>query len=191
MSKIFIISGPSGAGEDSVISGISKSFPIERIVTTTTRPMRAGESQKNPYYFVSKEEFEAKIRNDEMAEWAREYNDNLYGVTKKELERVGASEKIGIWKIEYKGVITAKEKFPDIKSIYIAPPSLKILRKRILKRDANVSKEYLKERMEYTKEWMKHEDIYDYKVVNEEGKLDKAVEKVAKIIEANFNAQSD
>jgi len=191
MSKIFIISGPSGAGEDSVISGISKSFPIERIVTTTTRPMRAGESQKNPYYFVSKEEFEAKIRNDEMAEWAREYNDNLYGVTKKELERVGASEKIGIWKIEYKGVITAKEKFFDIKSIYIAPPSLETLRKRILKRDANVSKEYLEERMEYTKEWMKHEDIYDYKVINEEGKLNEAVEQVVKIIEANVNAKPD
>jgi len=182
MSNIFIISGPSGAGEDSIISGISKSFSIERIITTTTRPMRTGESQKNPYYFLSKEEFEAKVRDDEMAEWTREYNNNLYGVTKKELERVGTSEKIGIWKIEYKGVITAKEKFPDIKSIYIAPPSLEILRKRILKRDANVTEEYLKERMEYTKEWMKHEDIYDYKVINEEGKLDEAVEKVAKII---------
>jgi guanylate kinase len=191
MSNIFIISGPSGAGEDSVISGISKSFPIERIITTTTRPMRVGESQKKPYYFISKEEFEAKVRDDEMAEWAREYNDNLYGVTKKELERVGMSEKIGIWKIEYKGVITAKKKFPGIKSIYIAPPSLEILKKRILKRDANVSKEYLRERMEYTKEWMKHEDIYDYKVINEEGKLDEAVEQVAKIIEANFNAKSD
>jgi guanylate kinase len=191
MSNIFIISGPSGAGEDSIISGISKYFPIERIITTTTRSMRTGESQKNPYYFVSKEEFEAKIRSDEMAEWAKEYNDNLYGVTKKELRRVEASKKIGIWKIEYKGVITAKKKFPEIKSIYIAPPSLEILKKRILKRDANVGEKYLKERIAYTKEWIKHEDIYDYKVTNEEGKLNEAVKQVAKIIKANFNAKSD
>jgi guanylate kinase len=56
------------------------------------------------------------------------------------------------------------------------------LKQRILKRDPNVSEEYLKERMDYTKEWMKYEDVYDYKVVNEEGKLDETIEKVAGII---------
>lgn len=181
-SNIFIISGPSGAGEDSVIDGLTKYFPIERVVTTTTRLMREGESQGNPYYFISQEEFKKKIEQDELAEYAQEYNDNFYGVTNEELNRVKKSGNIGIWKIEYKGVITAKEKFPEIKSIYIAPPSLEILKERILKRDPDVSEEYLEERMNYTKEWMKHEDIYDFKAVNEEGKLDETVEKVARII---------
>jgi len=186
MSNIFIISGPSGVGEDSVIEGLRKHFTIERVITSTTRAPRSGESQGNPYYFISKEEFESKIAQDELAEYAQEYNDNFYGVTRDELKRVEKSGNIGIWKIEYKGVITAKKKFPEIKSIYIAAPSLEILRKRILKRDPSVGEEYLNERMEYTKEWMKNEDIYDYKVVNEEGALQDTIEKVSNIISENL-----
>lgn len=186
MSKIFIISGPSGAGEDSVIEGLKKYFQIERVITTTTRSMRAEESQGRPYYFISREEFKKKIEEDELAEYAQEYNNNFYGVTKDELKKVKDSGNIGIWKIEYKGVTTAKKKFPEIKSIYIAPSSFEILRERILRRDPNVSEEYLKERMNYTKEWMKHEDIYDYKVVNEEGRLEETIKKVAEIIKKNI-----
>lgn len=184
-SNIFIVSGPSGAGEDSIIEGLKKNLPIERVITTSSRPMREGDSEGNPYYFVSREEFEKKIENEEMAEWAEEYNNNLYGVTKEELDRVAGSGKIGIWKIEYKGVIFAKKNFPEIKSIFIAPPSLEILEQRIRRRDPSVSEEYIKERTAYTKEWMKHEDAYDFKVINEEGKLHEATEKVAQIIREN------
>jgi guanylate kinase len=185
-SNIFIISGPSGVGEDSIIEGLRKYFEIERVKTTTTRSMRAGESQGSPYYFISQEEFKDKIARNDLAEYAQEYNNNFYGVTVQELDRVANSGKIGIWKIEYKGVITAKDKFPEIRSIFIAPPSLEILKARILRRDPNVSQEYLDERMEYTKEWMKHENIYNFKVVNEEGELDKAIKKVAEIIKENI-----
>lgn len=187
MSNIFIISGPSGAGEDSVIEGLKKILPTEKITTSTTRKIRPGEIHGVNYYFISEEEFKEKIKNDELAEWAQEYNANFYGVTKEELARVENSGKIGLWKIEYKGVMTAKTKFPEIKSIYIAPPSLEILRQRIVRRDPTVSEEYLKERMDYTREWMKHEDIYDYKVVNEEGRLEETIQKVAEIIK-NVNA---
>lgn len=186
MSKIFIVSGPSGAGEDSVIEGLRKHFDIERVITTTSRGIRNGDSEGKPYYFISRKEFEEKISREELAEWAEQYNNNLYGVTKEELERVASSDRVGIWKIEYKGVTTVKKKFPKIKSIYIAPPSLDILRKRILRRDPDISPEYLEERIRYTEEWMKHEDIYDYKVVNEEGELDETITKVAEIIKKNI-----
>jgi len=185
-SKIFIISGPSGVGEDSVIAGLNRYIDVEIVKTTTTRSMREGESQGHPYYFISQDEFQKKLHNDELAEYAQQYNGNFYGVTKEELERVANSGKIGLWKIEYKGVITAKEKFPEIKSIYIAAPSLETLRQRILRRDPNVSENYLKERMDYTEEWMKHEDIYDYKVVNEESRLDETIQKVSQIIKTHF-----
>ncbi len=186
MSNIFIISGPSGAGEDSVIDGLKKILPIEKIVTSTTRKMRQGEVHGINYYYISQTEFEEKIKNDELAEWTKEYNDNLYGVTRTELERVNNSGKIGLWKIEYKGVISAKTKFPDMKSIYIAPPSLEILRQRIVRRDPTVSEQYLEERMAYTREWMKHEDIYDFKVINEEGYLEETIQKVAEIIQCQI-----
>jgi guanylate kinase len=181
-SNIFIISGPSGSGQDSVAEGLKKLLPIERVVTSTTREMRDGESHGFPYYFISQKEFKNKLKNDEFAEYAQEYNNQFYGVTKDELKRVADSGKIGIWRIEYQGVITAKKKFPEIKSIFIAPPSLEVLKKRILKRDPGVSEEFIKERMEYTKGFFKHEDIYDFKVVNEEGKLEETVVKVAEII---------
>ncbi len=178
----------SGVGEDSVISGLRKIIDLERVITTTTREMRSGESQGSPYYFITKEEFEKKILEDELAEYAKEYNDNFYGVTKEELERVASCGKIGIWKIEYKGVITAKKKFPEIKSIYIAPPSLEILRERMLRRNPDLKEDFINERMRYNQDWIKNEHIYDYKVVNEEGKLDETIGKVAEIIRNNLDA---
>lgn len=184
-SNIFIISGPSGAGEDSIIAELEKMMPIERIVNTTTRPVRNGESQGNPYYFITQDEFEKKLRKGNFAEYAQHYNGNFYGVSKDELEKVSKSGKIGMWKMEYKGVITVKQQYPKIKAIFINAESLEILERRIRKRD-KVSEEFIKERMEYTKEWLKHLNIYDYQVINKEGKLEEAVSEVIKIIKENI-----
>ncbi|NCF75422.1 MAG: guanylate kinase [Xanthomonadaceae bacterium] len=180
-NNIFIISGPSGAGEDSIINGLKKYLNIERVITTTDRKMRKDESPGNPYYFISKKEFEDGIKNNLFFEYAKEYNDNFYGVTRKEIERVKNCAKIGIWKIEYKGVITAKKFMPKIVAIFINAPSLKVLEKRIRKR-GKISEKSIKERIQYTKEWLKHSDIYDYSVVNYEGKLNQAINDVKKII---------
>ena len=182
--NLFIISGPSGVGEDSIISELSKKLNINKVITTTTRKQRPEEIGKKTYYFISKNEFKEKIKKNEFFEYAQEYNDNYYGVTNKELNRVINSNKIGIWKIEYKGVITAKKKFKKIIAILISAP-LEILEKRIRQR-GNVSEKYIKERMLYTKKWEKYKDIYDYEVVNEEGKLNNAVDEIYNII-TKFN----
>lgn len=184
-NNIFIISGPSGAGEDSIIEGLRKYFSIERVITTTTRPMRPGESQGNPYCFISREELIKRRDKGEFVEWAEQYNGNLYGVTKEEIERVKNSGRIGLWKIDWKGVITAKKIYPEIPAIFITVSDLKILENRIRRRDG-ISEEYIKERMEYTEEWMKHKDIYDYEVYNEEGKLDEVIQKTAEIIKKHL-----
>ncbi|MFA6272407.1 MAG: guanylate kinase [Patescibacteria group bacterium] len=186
--KLFIISGPSGAGEDSVIEGLRNHFDIERVITTTTREKRKGESEGNPYYFVSKKDFKSKIKKGEFIEYAEEYNGNFYGTPKKELERVKQSNKIGIWKIEYKGVQIVKKKLPNVKSIYIAPPDLKTLENRIKKR-SKVDDVYIAERMKYTKQWLKYEKIYDFKVVNQEGKLDQTIIDVKNIIKKQIGSR--
>lgn len=180
MKNIFILSGPSGAGEDSIIDGLEKHFPIERVITTTTRAMRPGESDGHPYYFITKEDFIQRIADGEFIEYADQYNSNLYGVTKKELDRLENSGKIGIWKIDYQGVATAKRLFPDVVAIFITAP-LEILEQRIRMRD-NPSETFIQERMSYTKEWLKHTDIYDYTIENEQGKLSEAIQKVGEII---------
>ncbi len=181
IKNLIIISGPSGAGEDSIINGLKEKMNVEVVTTSTTRSMRDGESQGNPYYFISKEEFKKKINANEMVEWAQHYNDQYYGVTKDELKRVQDASDIGVWKIDYKGVQNAKEIFPDIKAIFVMADSLEILEKRISGRK-DVTPEYLAERMKYTKEWLKHTDIYDYEIINREGFLDETIKQVYDII---------
>ena len=189
LSNIVIISGPSGAGEDSIIEGLRAYTTVNRVITTTTRDMRPGETDGSPYYFISQEDFETRIANAEMVEWAKQYNGNLYGVTKAELERVNALPGIGTWKIEYQGVITAKKLFPEIRSIFIMADSLDTLAERIRKR-GGVTEEFIQERMEYTKEWLKHEDIYTYKVINHQGKLAEAIQEVVSILQKEgFNLE--
>jgi len=181
MNNLFIISGPSCAGEDSIIGELAKQIPIERVITTTTRKMRTGESQGNPYYFVSKEEFKKGIKEDAFIEYALAYNDNYYGTTKKEIERVQNSNKTGIWKIEYKGVKIIKEKMPNIQAILINAP-LDQIERRLRTRD-NINEKYIQERLAYTKEWLKNKDIYNYEVMNYDNKLGDAAEKLLQIIQ--------
>lgn len=174
VKNIFIISGPSGAGEDSVINGVAKLLPIERVITTSTRSPRKGESNGNPYYFISPEEFQKKIARGEFVEYAQEYGGEWYGVTREELERVSNSGNIGLWKIEYQGVRTARKLFPGIVAILITAP-LDIMEDRIRRR-GNMSEAAIQERMAYTKEWLDHHtDIYDYTIENEEGKLNQTI----------------
>lgn len=179
--NLFILSGPSGVGEDSVIDGLKKILPIERVISTTTRPMREGDSHGSPYYFITRADFERGIAEGKFFEWAKQYNDNLYGVTHEEIRRVAESGRVGIWKIDYQGVMTAKRLFPDIVAIMLTAP-LEIMEARIRRRDT-VTEAFVKDRMDYTREWMKHTDIYDSIVENEEGKLDQTIGKVAAIIE--------
>lgn len=182
VQNIFIISGPSGVGEDSVIDGLTKRLPIERIITTTTREPREGEFEGSPYYFITHKEFEQKIKAGEFIEYAQEYNDNYYGVTQEEIKRVADTKKIGIWKIEWKGVITAKKIYPGIVAIFLTVRDLSILEQRIRRRNGSVTEAYIQERMEYTKEWLKHTDIYDYIVYNEENKLEETIDNVETIL---------
>jgi guanylate kinase len=180
-NNIIIISGPSGAGEDSIIDGLENFFEIERVVTTTTRDKRPRESNGNPYYFISEEEFKKKIEEKGFFEYAKHYNNNYYGVTYDEIERVKNSGKIGIWKIDYKGVIAAKKIMPEIPAIFVIAP-MEVLRDRIERR-GGVTKEYVEDRMKYTQEWLKHTDIYDFTVENQEGGLEETIEKVRGIVE--------
>jgi guanylate kinase len=179
---IFIISGPAGAGKKVIIDGLKDFFVTERIITTSTREMRPNESEGDPYYFVSKKKFKEMIKKGDFIEWALEMNDNYYGGTKKEVERVGRGNKVGVWEIEYKGVIAAKKLFPELKAILINAP-LADLEFRLRDRDKDrATSKYIKERMDYNKEWLRHKDIYDYEVMNYDGQQKKAIADVVKII---------
>lgn len=186
MSNIFILSGPAGAGEDSVIKKLKNFIDFDKVVTTTTRAMRPEDKEGVSYYFVSQEEFKRGIAENKFFEYALEDNGNYYGGTYEELERVKKSERPVIWKVEYQGVIAGKKILPEAKSIFIYIP-FDMIEKRL--RVRGESEEVIKSRLKYARGWYENEAIFDYKVVNEEGKLDETVKKVAEIIKSNFNDQ--
>lgn len=190
MKNIIIISGPAGSGKDVIIEELKHILPVERIITTTTRTKRPGEEEGNPYSFLSREAFETGIREDLFIEHSINENNERYGVTRQELERVAAlKEKIGLLRVDWKGVVTVKKLFPEIPALLITAP-LPILEARLRKRDSGKDEQYFEERMNYTREWFTHLDIYDYVIENEEGKLKDTVEKVRRIIEENTNLDS-
>jgi len=181
MDNVFIISGAAGSGKDSVIDGLQSLLPIERIITSTTRERRPFESEGNPYYFLSREDFERGIENEAFIEYSTNENGGLYGVTKSELDRITEKKKIAIWRVDWKGVVNIKKLYPEVKAIYISAP-IDVLEARLRSRDTNKDESYFQERMDYTREWLNHLDIYDYQVENKEGKLAETIEQVAQII---------
>lgn len=181
-NNIFIISGPSGAGEDSVIQGLkAKNADIHVVTTTTTRTMRSGETEGNPYHFVTVQQFQDLIAQDALVEWAQHYNGQYYGVTHKAFDDITSQGNIALWKIDYKGVLTAKKIFPNIIAVFLMAESLEVLEERIRRR-SDVTEDYVIERMAYTKEWLQHTDIYDYTVINRQGHLNDAISDIEKII---------
>ena len=179
MKNIFVIYGPSGSGQDSVIEGIAKKIPIERAITTVSREMRSFESQGRPYYFISPEAFEALIRADTLAEHVKKYTGIYYGVTKQELQRVLHSDKIGVWKVDFEGAITIKRAFSQAVIIMINAP-INIIERRIRNRET-LPEDEIQSRLAHIREWLP-KSIYDYKIENEEGQLEQTIEQVAEII---------
>jgi guanylate kinase len=178
---LIIISAPSGNGKDTVIEALLKIIPgSTRFITTTSRPPRPGNQEGVDYYFISKEEFENKIKNNEFLEY-NFYAGNYYGTEKNILENNIKKNKVVFLNIDVNG----KHNLDKVKvknlSIFLLPDSLEILKNRIRQR-GGVSEEIIEERMKTAKYEMENSLDYDYRIVNEDGKLDETVDKLAKII---------
>lgn len=181
MGRLIVVTGPSGAGKDSVIERAHEmGLEFDHVVTTSTRPMRPGEGEGNPYYFLTREEFEGKVENGEMIEWAEVYG-NLYGSTKYEVERVRKKSNLVIIKVDPQGARTFKEIIPDTFTVFIQPPSFEFLEKRLVNR-ASDSPAVIQKRLETAKTELQNLQDWDSLIVNEEGKLDDAAQELMKII---------
>jgi len=183
-SNIFIISGPTGSGESTITNKIIEKYPVfKRLVTATTRKPRLGEKNKIDYYFFSKEKFLKEIKRGNIIEHTYIKNrDVYYGSYKLDLEK---KLKEGFNVIVNPDVVGTKyyKKYYDAITIFIKPDSINNLRKRIEKRNPLINRKELENRLENAREEIKNEEkYYDYVVLNEEGKLDEAVLKVAEII---------
>ena len=182
MGKLFIITGPSGAGKDSVIfRAKEQGLDFAQVITTSTREIRAGESEGHPYHFVSEEDFKKLIDTDGMIEWAKVYG-NYYGSSKKEVEDKLSENDIVVVKVDPQGARTYKKMMPEAISLFIMPPSYEYLEKRLVNRETD-SKEVIKQRLETARKELENLLDWDFLVVNEEGKLDEAASEVKEIVE--------
>lgn len=181
MGKLVIVTGPSGAGKDSVINQVKdQGLAFGQVITTSTRPMRATEHEGEPYFFVSKTEFETKIKAEEFIEWAEVYG-NLYGSTKTELDRKLQTNDIVIVKVDPQGARSYKAIKPEAITIFIMPPSYEYLEKRLINRETDTPA-VIKQRLATAQRELENLLDWDYLVVNEEGKLAEAADEVREII---------
>lgn len=181
-----VLSGPTASGKDTVLEAIVEKHPnAVRIITTTSRTMRPGESEGHPYYFMAREDFEKKIANHEFFEWV-EFRGQLYGTQKKTLEDALASGQDVFWKIEAKGVKNIKDKVKHMTQrsvlIYLTASNLEMLEQRVRKDENGVKTDRWNPSLAAWE--MEQYDDCEYLIVNDDGNLDNAISQIQSIIEA-------
>ena len=176
---LILYTGSSGVGKGTILAELMKRDDNLRLsVSNTTRAPREGEVDGVQYNFVSVEEFERQIAQDEYLEYAK-YCDNYYGTPKKQVFELLDEGYDVFLEIEVQGGVQILEKYPDILSIFILPPSMEVLEHRLNKRGTEDA-ETIKKRLEQAEEEIKYKDRYKYNVVNAE--LEKAVDEIMDIL---------
>lgn len=192
MSKgmLIIISGPSGSGKGTVVKKIcpndktgedqhcNSDFAVS--ISVTTRKRRQGEVDGRDYFFCTEEEFYEKLRNGELLESAT-FVGNYYGTPRSYVEEQIKKGKTVVLEIEVNGALQVKEKFPDCVLVFLIPPSLKELKKRLINRNTE-DIETIEDRLRRAKEEIMLIDKYDYLIVNDN--VDDAVEDIKLIVRA-------
>ena len=177
---LVVVSGPSGAGKGTICQALLEKTTLAYSVSATTRKPRAGEVDGESYYFLSVEAFEEMIEKDELLEWAKVY-DNYYGTPLKKVEeKLAAGEDI-LLEIDTQGAMKVREKFPEGVYIFILPPSLTELERRIRGRDTE-TEDVLQKRLAAAISEIEAGKCYKYVVTNDE--VDGAVDSVCAILAA-------
>ena len=128
--RLVVISGPSGVGKSTVVDGLRDVWPFEFSVSATTRPPRADEVAGEDYHFVNRDVFEAMIDSQQFLEWA-EYAEHLYGTPRRPIvEALEAGQNI-LLDIEVKGAVQVMEAYPEVCTIFLMPPSMEVLERRL------------------------------------------------------------
>lgn len=148
MSKLIIITAPSGAGKTTIVRHLLASFSeLAFSISATTRSRRPHEQDGIDYYYLSPDDFRSRIQKGEFVEWEEVYEDQLYGTLKEEVERLWKADKHIIFDIEVKGALNIQKAYPDNSlSIFVQPPSEEILFERLRNRKTD-SEESIRKRI--------------------------------------------
>jgi len=166
MHNIIVISGPSGSGKSTLIHGLLAEFPeLEFSVSHTTRPMRKNEVPGKDYHFISEREFQKMLGGDQFAEWA-EVHGHHYGTSWKEVRAKSGKGRTLVLDIDSQGARNIKRQFPEAMAIFVVPPTLAALKKRLLLRQGKLDRE-ARQRLGAALKELRAYQQYDFVVVND------------------------
>lgn len=167
MRNIIVISGPSGCGKSTLIAMLLAEFPeLQFSVSHTTRPPRPGEVDGKDYHFVSAERFARMVQASRFAEWA-EVHGRRYGTSWKEIRAKSGKGRTLVLDIDSQGALAIKRQFPEAMAIFVPPPTLAALKKRLLLRQGKLDRE-ARRRLAAAMKELRAYKLYDYVVVNDE-----------------------
>lgn len=179
--KLYVFTGPSGTGKGTILNTVlQKDKKLFLSVSATTRTPRDGEIHGKHYYFLDKQEFESKINKGEFLEHAQ-YVGNYYGTLEQPVNTQLEKGNDVVLEIEVQGAMQIKQKRPDAVMIFVAPPSMQELERRLIGRGTEQA-DKIKARMQTAEQEMKFADKFDYIIVNDD--LNSAIEDLLAILRA-------
>ena len=178
MKKLYILSAPSATGKNTVFEKVQEKISaVQRAITCTTREVRSNEKDGVDYYFLSEKEFNEKLNDGEYVEY-NDFGTARYGTLRKEIERFDA-ETLLFCIVDVNGKEKIVKEYPDAVSIFIKPPSLEELEKRMRKRGEN-TEEDIQKRLATAKKELEKADTFDYVLVNVDA--DVCAEEICQIV---------
>lgn len=169
MSKLIVVTAPSGAGKTTIVHHILEKFKgrLAFSVSATTRQKRKNEEEGVDYYYINVEKFKQLIAEDAFLEWQEVYENQFYGTLKSEVRRLWAMGKCVIFDIDVKGALNLKRAFPnETLTVFIKPPSKEVLVNRLLQRRSE-NEDSLRKRIAKATEELTFEKYFDIVLVND------------------------
>lgn len=180
-NKVMVFSAPSGAGKTTIVTHLLKAFnKLEFSVSATSRAPRGQEVDGKDYYFLSVKEFKKRIKNGEFVEYEEVYPGSFYGTLKSEVERIWAKGNVIMFDVDVKGGVSIKKIFGEKAfTVFIMPPSLEVMEKRLRARGTD-SEEAIKTRVAKAAEEMTYAAKFDAVLVNDV--LEESFEKAERLV---------